>query len=423
MPRPAHKPHRQVINAIQRRLNRLWLSDRASVAPTFALIAIPLICTAGAAIDFSHASDMRAAMQGALDSASLQLVEQMSYEGHASENPKTLFDALLAKPSIKNIAVDASYSSSNGTDTVSLSAFGDLKTDFVKLIGTSTIHLKTRSVAIAVNDYSGCVLALNANAKSAVSVSGTASVSLNRCSAYSNSNNTTALDIGGSASLIAKSIGAVGGISTGGSVTTTGKIRTGLNPLKDPYADATIPAFSGCDATHLSVKSTMTISPGVYCQGISVNAGATLTLNPGIYYIDRGSFTANGGATVYGNGVTLIFTSSTGNNWATASFNGNATVQLSAPTSGPTDGMVMFGDRNMPAGTAFKFNGGATQNLDGAIYVPKGSISYSGGDGASTSCTKIIGDTVDFTGNSSVTINCGRYDVKEFGVPVVRLAA
>lgn len=418
-----HKSRRNITTRLQTALRRLRQNNSASTAPIFALVAIPLVCSVGVSVDFGRASALRASMQGTLDSTSLQLVEQMSTSGQSSNNPQTLFDTLFAKPSVKNVSVASSFSSSGGKDTVSLSASGDVDAFFVKLLGAPTLHITTRSVAIAISDDSGCVLALNSGASSAVSVSGTANVDLSNCSAYSDSNDQTALNVGGSARLSAHSIAAVGGVNTGGSVTTSGRIRTGVNPLKDPYEDVTVPPFGGCTATHLSVKSTMTIDPGVYCMGISVNAGATLNLNPGIYYIDRGSFTANGGATVYGNGVTLVFTSSTGSNWATASINGNATIQLSAPISGPTNGLVIFGDRNMPAGTAFKFNGGATQKLDGAVYVPRGAISYSGGQGTSTSCTQIVGDTVGFTGNSSVAINCSRYDIKKFGVTTVRLAS
>ena len=59
-----------------------------------------------------------------------------------------------------------------------------------------------------------------------------------------------------------------------------------------------------------------------------------------------------------GTGVTLIFTSNTRSNWPTATINGGATINLTAPTSGATIGMIMFGDRNIPVGTSFKFNGG-----------------------------------------------------------------
>ena len=77
----------------------------------------------------------------------------------------------------------------------------------------------------------------------------------------------------------------------------------------------------------------------------------------------------------------------------------------------------------MPLGTSFKFNGGASQYFGGAIYVPKGAIQFSGGMGTSTKCTQIIGDTVTFTGNSNVAINCSSYKTKPFSPTVVRLVS
>ena len=65
--------------------------------------------------------------------------------------------------------------------------------------------------------------------------------------------------------------------------------------------------------------------------------------------------------------MTLVFTSKNRNGYATATINGNATINLTSPSAGPTAGIVIFGDRNMPTGTTFKFNGGSTQYLGGAI--------------------------------------------------------
>ena len=87
----------------------------------------------------------------------------------------------------------------------------------------------------------------------------------------------------------------------------------------------------------------------------------------------------NGGAGMTGSGVTLVFTSSNGHNYANATINGGASIDLSAPNSGPTSGMVMFGDPSMTAGTTFKFEGGATQMLQGAVYLPEGAVSFAGG--------------------------------------------
>src|SRR3954470_9878045 len=132
---------------------------------------------------------------------------------------------------------------------------------------------------------------------------------------------------------------------------------------------------------------------------MKLNAGANVTLTEGIYYIDEGDLTVNGGATLTGKGVTIVFTSSTSKNWPTASINGGATINLTPPTEGPTAGVVMFGDRNSPVGTPFSFNGGASQYLGGAVYFPTGALTYAGGAGTSSSCTKLIADTITFTGS------------------------
>jgi hypothetical protein len=82
---------------------------------------------------------------------------------------------------------------------------------------------------------------------------------------------------------------------------------------------------------------------------------------------------------------------------------------------------VIFGDRNMPTGTSFKFNGGSTQYLGGAIYVPNGDVNFAGGAGTSTSCTQLIARSIAFTGNSQFALNCNSYGTKPFSPLVVKL--
>jgi hypothetical protein len=118
--------------------------------------------------------------------------------------------------------------------------------------------------------------------------------------------------------------------------------------------------------------------------------------------------------------VTLVFTGS-GSNWGTASIGSNAIIDLTAPTAGSTKGIVIYGDRKMPAGTAFNLTGGGTQNFGGAIYLPKANLSFSGGNGTSTSCTKIIADTLTFTGTSNVQVNCSALGTATIGGQTAQL--
>jgi hypothetical protein len=274
--------------------------------------------------------------------------------------------------------------------------------------------------AVALGGGSGCVLALNRTGSGAITLQGSAQVALSSCNLNDNSNSGTALSIGGSGSLSARAISVVGNVSGTSGITTTNGISTGAAATVDSYASATFPAFSGCDQTNLTVKTATTIDHGVYCGGISINAGATLTLNPGIYYLDQGSLSMAGNATITGTGVTLVFTSSTGDNWATAAISGNAIINLTAPTSGPTAGIVLFGDRNMSVGTSFKLNGGGSQTFGGAVYLPKADLTFSGGT-SSSGCTQIIADTITFSGNSNLAINCSGYGTKSIGAATASL--
>jgi hypothetical protein len=248
-------------------------------------------------------------------------------------------------------------------------------------------------------------------------------VKLNGCSLYDNSADTTALTVGGSATVQADFVGVVGGIGSSTGITATNGIRTGISPVADPYADVPMPTYSGCDQHYFTARNTVTINPGVYCGGIGVNANAVLTLNPGMYILDGGNFTVNGGATVTGAGVTLVLTSSSRRDWATITINGNANVSLTPMTYGSTRGIVVYVDRNTPLGTSYKFNGGANQYFAGAIYAATGAITFAGGADTSTTCTQIIGDTITFVGNSNLAIDCSRYNTRPFSTKVMRVAS
>jgi len=286
---------------------------------------------------------------------------------------------------------------------------------FSAILSPGSVNITARSVALSGSNGLGCVLSLSSTASGATTLQGTADVALTGCTLYDNSNSSSALTVGGSSSLSALAVDVVGDISGKSSITAGDGVTTAAGSMGDPYSSASYPSFSGCNYNNYSAKNTVTLSPGVYCNGLSLNAGANVTLQPGTYYIDRGSLSVNGGATLTGDGVTLVFTSSTGSNYANATINGGATVNLSAPTTGSTAGIVMFGDRDAPVGTTYKFNGGAAQIFTGAIYVPQGAAQYAGGANTSKACTQLVANTITFTGNANFAINCSGTGTKPLG--------
>lgn len=405
-------------------LFRAFARDRhGGAAPMLALAALPLFGFVGAAVDFSRAASARTAMQAALDAAALLMVKaaQNADPAQLQSNASNYFNANFQNAEVANIQTAVQASSTSGGYLVNMTATGSINTRFMGIMGFPSLNLAARVKAASNSDGLGCVLALDPHASGAVTAQGSAVTALKGCSLYDNSDSSTAMTVGGTASITALSVGVVGNLTGASNITVSDAIRTGVGAVADPYADVSYPAFFGCTAQNYNAKKDATIAPGVYCGGIGVNAGATLTLEPGIYYLDGGSLSVNGGGTLTGSGVTLVFTSKNKNGFATASINGNATVNLTAPKTGPTAGIVVFGDRNIPTNSSFKFNGGSTQYLGGAIYIPTGAVDFAGGAGTSTSCTQLIANSVKFSGNSALALNCSNYGTRPFSPLVIKL--
>jgi len=288
---------------------------------------------------------------------------------------------------------------------------------FTSIWGTGKYTLGAR--AVAVPQGKPCILALDRTASGAYSEQGTPNVNLINCSVIDDSSDSSALNVGGSARLSTTFVGVVGGVSGGSGITATYGTTTGYHYTADPYASSSYPSYSGCDRHNYSTHNTVTLSPGVYCGGIDLQSSASVTLNPGIYYLDGGSLSMSGQSTLKGTGVTLVFTSSSGNNYASASITGGATISLTAPTSGPTSGIAIFGDRSMPVGTTFKFAGGDAQTVSGAVYLAKGAVQWAGNSSSQDKCTQIVADTIQMVGTSALQVDCKGYDVKMIGNPAL----
>ena len=126
-------------------------------------------------------------------------------------------------------------------------------------------------------------------------------------------------------------------------MTTTLGVHGNQVAVPDPYQNVPVPSEQGqgCTRHNYTAKTMVTLDPGVYCGGIGLNASA----EPRHLFNRPRKPQRERHATLTGTGVTLVFTSS-GNNYASATINGGATVNLTAPATGSTAGIVLFGDRN-----------------------------------------------------------------------------
>jgi Flp pilus assembly protein TadG len=387
-----------------RKLLKRFLRDQSGNYIVIAAVSMPmLIGGAGLGTEGGFWLYEHHLTQSAADSAAISAATSYGVNGGTNLNNQAygVTPAYGLTNGVKNVVVTVNQPPTSGIHKNTPGAVEVIITQkqarlLSSLWNSKPVTITARSVAVA-NGGVGCLLVLDPTANGAATVQGTASIALNGCSMYDNSNSTTAVSAGGSSAISARSVNTVGDVSGASQITTTNGIVTHTVPTTDPYAGVNIPSYSGCDQNNLSVKTTVTLSPGTY-------------------YIDRGSLQVNGGATLQGSGVTLVFTSSNGHNYAGATINGGATVNLTAPTSGTFSGIAIYGDRGMPTGTKYSFNGGSGQGFGGAVYLPKGAIDYSGGGNVNTTCTQVIGDTVNFSGNSTLAVNCSNYGTKNIGV-------
>ena len=401
-----------------------FCSDRGGSIGFIAALASPvMICAAVMGTEAGLWAYRHQTMQGATDSAAISGVvsgfsgSALTIQGQAITAATGFVQGVGGvNVQVNSPPLSGAYKSTSGAVEVIVQQ--PQQPMLASFISSSLVTIRARSVAIK-KPGGACLLALNGSASGALTVQGTAQVVLNGCDAVSDSTSSSAMVVGGSSNLTLGSASAVGVIPPSSNISASGGIYSGSSALADPYANVTYPTPGNCSQTYTG--GNVTLFPGVYCGGIALSGGANVTLNPGIYYIEGGDLKVAGNSTLSGAGVTLVFTSSNGASYAGAAISSNAIIDLTAPTTGPTAGIVLFGDRAMTPGTSFKLTGGGTQNWGGAIYLPKGALTYAGGATGGTGCTQIVADTVTFTGNSNMSMNCDGYGTTPMGSQIAAL--
>ena len=283
-------------------------------------------------------------------------------------------------------------------------------------------YARVTAVTLEGSSHNTCVMALGKNDKISVGygeLSPDIIVSLAACDLYNASREAASTELLGGASLSARNIFLSGGyaLSAGAVMTASRYLTTYTSPVADPYAPLEVPPYRECTRTRyrLDQQRTETISPGIYCGGIEVAGGATLNLDPGTYILDRGNFAVSGDSTVSGAGVTLILTSRTRSDHGAIDIHAGSTIELAAPALGAATGIpgiAIWADGDGPA-TNDTFDGGWTQNINGAIYLPARQVKYSGGSPVATRCSQLIARSVTFTGDSYFRHDCAGVSLSE----------
>ncbi|MCB1380141.1 MAG: hypothetical protein KDK89_17495 [Alphaproteobacteria bacterium] len=247
-----------------------------------------------------------------------------------------------------------------------------------------------------------CVHALDPAMSKALEGSGGTIWRANGCSVQVNSNSVSSVVLSGSSSVTSEENCFVGGVSQG-LAGVTPPPTPGCETKPDPFAALPKPDTSGaCDFTSFSRDKSMTLSPGLYCGGLTLK-NATFTFEPGLYIIKDGAFVTSGGATLIGDGVSFFLT---GNN-AGVTWSGGGNYQLSATRAGPMAGFVVYLDPNANRLAKSVVSGSGNTFYEGALYFPNQKLELSGGSSAATPSpfTAFIARNFLFSGGSTLSIN------------------
>jgi len=375
-------------------------SEKGQALVLIVLAAIALFAFAALAIDGSAIFSDRRHAQNAADTAALDAaltktrggnwetegLERAQSNGY--DNDGTTNDVIFYNP-----PVDGPYQGND--EYIQVKVRSDVNLFFARIIGRQKATNHVQAVARAAPSryeemfYGNAVVGLAPNDCRAVTYQGNANTTVSGGGIFVMSNCPSAAFFNNSsaAKLTAPSLCAVGGIDYEPSALNVGSIRTGCTPpppIAEPNPQCTGPA----------IRSGNALSPGTW-TGQFPPAGVD-TLESGIYCVD-GDFRLNGGESLTGSGV-VIRMDDGGVSW-----NGGATVHLSAPSGGPYQGLLLY----MPSSTncsTITLNGNSDSTIVGTILAPCAEINVEG-TGDSGISGQVIGYKVDLSGNSANSIH------------------
>jgi hypothetical protein len=279
-----------------------------------------------------------------------------------------------------------------------------VKEQVPQFFGTPLTVVARSTTGTRVGSSGGCVITLNPTASGAITMTGTTNLTTG-CGVFDNSNASDAVSIVGGGTITTTGTAKtdiVGNWSGSGNINPAP--RTGVPYMGDPFADLAPPTDNGCSAGYASgialgshdtaSITSSTTTPTVICNGINLSSHADLSLGPGLYIV-RGGISLGGQSHISGTGVTIYIES------GGVSMAGGSAADLTAPSSGPWQGILFYQDRG--DATASTLVGGTAQSLTGVLYFPKAALTFTGGSSTTANQTTIVSDTLSLVGNSYIS--------------------
>ena len=135
-----------LLERFYRTARELRAANGANVTVTFALATLPMVGFVGAAVDYSHANSVKAAMQAAADSTALMLSKTAATisDSALQTQANSYFKALFTRPEAMGLTVSAVFSSSGGNKVV-VNASSNVQANFMGMLGISQMKVAVDS--------------------------------------------------------------------------------------------------------------------------------------------------------------------------------------------------------------------------------------------------------------------------------------
>ena len=400
-----------LINNLKTQWANYQSSEAGSAAIVYAITLPALIGMIAFSVEVGHYRQKAAKIQSAADMAAIAAALEYDL---TQDREKAEFAA-------KGDAITNGYNISDGSIVIETPIksgdFSGKEGAFVRIkqkqeryfsgifsYNKDVIHTVEATVLSAGDAQVQCVLALSQTASPAITITGNTDVLMENCALHSNSRANPSFSNAGSGTLTADCVSASGEASTNGglNLNVCDAAKSNTSAITDPYADIEVPtgvASMPCLTPSYGSSQSMSLDPGRYCGRDLGPKGVMTFTQPGVYIFDGVGIFPKGNATLVGAGVTLIFM-----NGAIMDNNNGGQMDLTAPTSGPYSGILMYSDRHTSdASKILRFNGNQSAKLEGVLYFPTQKVDFRGGADILSNCTHIVADTVEFSGNSALT--------------------
>lgn len=376
---------------------------------------VALIGLTGVAVDGSLAYTDRRQAQNAADSAALSAAlayirgEDMQAAALQAATQNGYANGTESTVAVHQPPVDGPYA--GNAQYIQVVITSKVQARFGTVVGideiNNTVQAVSRAKPVTQDNmvFGNAVVALKEHGRGAMRSHGNNNLEVYGGGLFVNSDDECAFDQMGNSTIFAPNGGlnTVGGVCLRGSIDPASHIDTGASAV--PYPPISLPPTPLC--TGPAAVNGNTMLPGYYESNHSFPPSGVDILNPGIYCVDA-TFMLNAHDRLVGHDV-VIYMVDENIHW-----DGQAEIDLTAPTTGPFAGLLIYMPLTNDEGIIL--NGNMESSLVGTILAPASDIQLNGTMSSSMYHTQIIGYTVDLIGDADIIVTYN--DAEQYEAPI-----